>query len=744
MPEKTLIIVESPNKIKTIKQFLGQGYNVEASVGHIRDLPERKLGVDVKNGFDPEYIMVRGKNKVINSLKKAVKQAAHVYLAPDPDREGEAISWHLAEILGINPQDSCRITFNAITREAVLKALDNPHPIDMDLVYAQQSRRILDRLVGYRLSPILWKKIRRGLSAGRVQSVALLLVCQRETERLAFTSEEYWTITALLRTDNKPPESFSVKLVKIDGEKCEIHDEKAAKELEERLEAATFTIQNFVIKASNRQAPLPFVTSTLQQDAFRRFGFPVKKTMSLAQRLYEGRAIGDRGVMGLVTYIRTDSYRVEKQAFNMARRYIIDQYGEEYALRYPRKIKSKKKKKGRVEDAHEAIRPTDLTITSEEASGYLKPDELKLYSLIYARFVASQMQAAKLENQEVTVIADDLMLKAQGSRLLFPGFLASMPRTRYSEFGVKPSLPTLEKGMILNLDSVNTEQFFTQPPPRYSEGSLVKELERLGIGRPSTYASIISTLKSRKYALSEKKRIKPTDMGMVVNDRMKRHFPEIINIDFTASMEEDLDNIEDGSKHWVEILSGFYDVFSKKVKSAEKNMEKVRIKTDIECSSCGSPLMLQFGRNGEFLACSGYPKCKRTMNLPAGFSFLEYMSMKDLDNGSISIFIKDKVDLENPEQLVEPDPETGKPVVCPKCAGTMISRNGRFGPFLSCSNYPKCKGTQKIIQYVEGVCPDCSGRLTVKYSKRGRRFFGCEKYPDCKYATYRKPSLEKK
>lgn len=741
--EKTLIIVESPNKIKTIKQFLGKNYNIKASVGHIRDLPERKLGIDIKKGFAPEYIQVRGKSKVIKDLKKAVDQAEKVFLAPDPDREGEAISWHLAELLGIDPASPCRITFNAITRDAVFKALEKPHPIDMDLVYAQQSRRILDRLMGYQLSPLLWKKIKRGLSAGRVQSVALLMVCEREKTRLTFITEEYWNITADLLTGDEPPAAFTVKLAEYDGKK-KVTDEKTAMDIKQRLEKAVLTVDAFTVKEARRYSPLPFVTSTMQQDSFRRYGFPVKKTMSLAQGLYEGRSIGDFGTVGLVTYIRTDSFRIEKEAFAQAQEHITSQFGKEYALKHPRKVKARGGKSGRVEDAHEAIRPTNLAISPEAAALYLRPDELKLYRLIFDRFVASQMQPSLMASQEVKVGADGMVLTAQGTELLFPGFLAAIPKSRHSDFGVRPSLPRLEKGMTLQLESVGTEQCFTQPPPRFTEGSLVKELEKQGIGRPSTYASIIGTLKNRKYAIIEKKKIKPTDLGMVVNDKVTVHFPDLINVDFTALMEENLDGVEDGTTHWQDIVSNFYANFSKKLEEAEKNMEKVRIETDIDCQACGHTMLLQFGRNGEFLTCSNYPKCNGTMNLPDGFSLLDHLSIENLQDKKLAISIKGKVDLEDPSTPAGPDEETGELPQCPECQGTMIKRQGRFGPFLSCSDYPKCKGTKKIIQYIEGECPDCHGRLMVKYSRRGKLFYGCEKYPKCKYASSRKTGHQKK
>ena len=705
---KDLIIVESPAKVKTISRFLGKDYLVEASVGHIRDLPKKSLGVDEEHGFTPQYEIIQGKKKVVNKLKQSASKSDQVYLAPDPDREGEAIAWHIAqEIREKNPRIH-RIQFNEITSRAVREALDKPRKLNEDLFNSQQARRVLDRLVGYKISPLLWKKVKRGLSAGRVQSVALRMIVERERERQAFVPEEYWVFKAHLKTEED--KTFEALLWKISNKKASVGSEKEALALEEKLNKASFEVQSVEEKERSRNPKPPFITSTLQQEASSRLGFTAKRTMSVAQRLYEGLDLGDKGTTALITYMRTDSVRVSKEAQAEARNWIIDNLGEDYCPQKTRHFKSK----GSSQDAHEAVRPVDPSLTPEEVKAYLSRDDYVLYRLVWSRFMASQMAPARFWDTVITIKAANTLWRAKGERLIFPGFLRV-----YSPGGAQEEnlLPELKKDEQLELQKLIKEQKFTQPPSRYSEASLVRKLEELGIGRPSTYAAIISTLLDREYVVIEEKNFMPTELGTQVCDLLVANFPALLDVNFTAQMERDLDTIALGKKDWVEVLRNFTSEFYPTLEKANELMASVKggKETDIKCEQCGANMLIRFGRHGAFLACSRYPECKNTSNFTRD------------EQGSL--------------QQVETEPVQREKIgTCPECGGDLVVKKARTGNrFIACNNYPKCKYSAPFSSGVPCPVQDCPGELVEKGSRRGKVFYGCNQYPKCQYALWNPP-----
>ena len=665
---KKLVVVESPTKARTLSRFLGKDFTIKACMGHVKDLPKNKLGVDTHNGFQPTYVVVPGKEKILAELKKEAKKAEKVYLASDPDREGEAIAWHVAEEIGAK-RKIARITFHEITKRAIEEALANPGKIDKNKVDAQQARRVLDRLVGYSISPLLWKKVQKGLSAGRVQSVALRLICEREDEIEAFVPKEYWEVEALLEA-SKPPR-FKAKLFKWKGKKASLSKEEEAKEVVDSLKDQPFVVAEVKRKTRRQSPPPPFITSTLQQEAGRKLGFTAKKTMMLAQQLYEGVELGEEGSVGLITYMRTDSVSVAKEAQSEARDFVKAQWGKDFLPTTPPKYKSKKG----AQEAHECIRPTSVLRTPDNLKGVLSRDLWRLYSLIWKRFLASQMKAALFDTTTVEISAGDALFKVTGSVLKFKGY-----RVLYiegeEESGEKDSkLPPLEKGEELKLLEIIPSQHFTQPPPRYTEASLVKTLEEMGIGRPSTYATIISTIQDRGYVRREKRTLFPTPLGRLVSKLLVEHFPKIVDYSFTAQMEENLDKVEEGEENWVDIVKRFYDPFSKELSKAENGMAKVRsLKLDKEqlCPQCGKPLEIKFGRFGQFLGCTGYPECRYTQPLKGPKLEAEF-EMPCFKDG---------------------------------CQGLLVPRRSRRGVFYGCSRYPECKAIANG-KPVQKECPEC-------------------------------------
>lgn len=709
---KGLIIVESPAKVKTIKKFLGQNFLIEASLGHVRDLPTNKMGVDEDNGFEPIYEVLSDKIKVVDKLKKSAGKVDKVYLAPDPDREGEAIAWHVSELIKEKNSAIHRIQFNEITASAVQEALKHPRNLDEHLFLSQQARRVLDRLVGYKISPLLWKKVKRGISAGRVQSVALRLIVERERERQSFVPEEYWVIKCLLRAKQDP--EFEAELWKLEGKKPKIGTKQEALNLEEEVRKEEFIVQSVQEKERKRNPKPPFITSTLQQEASNKLRFSAKKTMTLAQRLYEGMELGDKGTVALITYMRTDSVRVAKEARAAAKDWVIQNLGQKF---YPQKAKTYKSKKT-AQEAHEAIRPVDVFWTPDEIKNYLSKDLFVLYNLIWKRFIASQMEAASFWDTTVVIKAGRSQWRTKGERLIFPGFMhIYSPDDSTKEI----DLPPLQKEDRLNLKQIKKEQKFTQPPARYTEASLVRKLEEKGIGRPSTYAQIISTLRDRDYARMENRQFYPTELGNIVNDLLVDHFAKLMDVNFTAEMEEKLDRVAEGNLDWKQLLSNFNKDFGPALNQAEKKMTQVKAGMDsgLKCEVCGQPMLIKFGRNGEFLACSGYPKCKNTKNF-----------VRD-EHGQIQVEEESKADRE-------------KVGTCPQCGSDLVVKKARTGNrFIACSNYPKCKYAQA---YSTGIpCPQegCSGVLVEKGSRKGRVFYGCNQYPDCKYAVWNYPVQEK-
>lgn len=676
MVSKALVVVESPAKAKTIEKFLGKNFTVRASMGHLRDLPKSQFGVDIEHDFAPKYINIRGKGDLIKNLKEEAKKAGTVYLATDPDREGEAIAWHLAHLLGIEEADACRIEFNEITKQAIQKAVKNPRPIDLSRVDAQQARRILDRIVGYKLSPLLWRKVRKGLSAGRVQSVAVRLICDREREIQAFVSEEYWTIAAKLRT--KPKGSlFDAELVVVDGKKPQIGGEAQAAAITSELEKADYRVNEVKRRERRRNPAAPFITSSLQQEASRRMGFTARKTMMLAQQLYEGIDVAGVGPVGLVTYIRTDSTRVASSAQEEARKYVAARHGKEYLPDKPPVYAGKK-----AQDAHEAIRPTSLELTPAAVARSLNRDQLRLYTLVWERFVASQMAPAVYDTLTVEIGAGRFGLRASGSVLKFPGFLAVYGDSR--EEAEKDSLlPELAEGQELKLQKLTPKQHFTEPPPRYTEASLVKVLEEKGIGRPSTYAPIIETIQERGYVTKAEKKFQPTDLGFVVVDLLKEHFSDIVDVDFTAELEDRLDGIADEQTSRTKVLKEFYDPFAATLASADAKIGHVELPvevSDVPCENCGRMMVVKSGRFGNFLACPGFPACRSTKPI-----------------------LK----------------ETG--VACPQCGGAVVERRTKRGKvFFGCAKYPECQFTTWDTPLKEN-CPEC-GSFKVRHNFKQGRF----------------------
>jgi DNA topoisomerase-1 len=711
--EKSLVVVESPAKANTINKFLGPDFIVKASVGHVKDLPEKELGVDIERGFQPRYVTIRGKGRILKELKRSSKHVAHIYLAPDPDREGEAIAWHIAEELKDPAKTIHRILLNEITKNAVVEAIKNPVELQQSKYEAQQARRILDRLVGYQISPLLWEKVRRGLSAGRVQSVAVRIVCEREREISSFVAKEYWTISARLKKLTSE-DAFEAKLTKVKGKKADITAEEKAREIVQELKEADFVVSGVERKERKRYAPPPFITSKLQQEAARKLRFSAKKTMMVAQRLYEGIELGAAGSVGLITYMRTDSTRVSEGALKEVRAYIRGRFGDPFLPPKPLRYRSKRG----AQEAHEAIRPTSMEIKPENTASYLGKDEKALYQLIWDRFVASQMVPAIFDQTTVEIEANGYLFSTTGSIQKFPGFTALYVEglDEEGEEEGKAGLPELQKGERLTLLSLSPEQHFTQPPPRFSEATLVKELEERGIGRPSTYAAILSTIQDKEYVKLEKGRFIPTELGGLVNDLLVESFPHILDVEFTAQMEDELDKIEDERVGWLKVLKEFYGPFSESLARAKANMRDVKRngeRTDILCESCGNTMVIKWGRNGPFLACSAYPKCKNTKD----FS-------RDGQGGIV----------------IETVQETG--YQCDRCGRPMVVRNGKFGKFLACSDYPRCRATKPLTLGIPCPVEGCGGELVERRTRRGKVFYGCVNYPQCQFASWGRPVRE--
>jgi len=776
---KNLVIVESPAKAKTINKYLGKDFSVKASMGHVRDLPKKKLGVDVKKGFAAEYEILPTRKKVLDELKAAAKDADMIYLAADPDREGEAICWHLSASLGVRSKKKFkRVVFNEITKKAIELAFQNPGEVDEKKVDAQQTRRILDRLVGYKVSPVLWDKVRRGLSAGRVQSVALKLICDREREIRAFVAEEYWTVAAHLEASEPPP--FVANLVKKDGKNVEIGNGDQAGAVRRDLEAAPFTVAKVQRKERRRHPVPPFITSKLQQEAFKKLRFSVKKTMQVAQRLYEGVELGPDGSVGLITYMRTDSTRISNDALAAVREKIGQTYGTEYLPEKPNFYRSKKD----AQDAHEAIRPSYPERDPDSIKRYLSKDEYALYKLIWNRFVASQMLPAVYDETIADIEAGPYLLRAKGSTLRFKGFLAVYEETPDEKQETKPKdesapaddtapedaaaqLPPLKEGDRLTLKKLDTDQHFTQPPPRFSEASLVKELEENGIGRPSTYASIIGTIEARDYMEKREAKLYPTELGFLVTDLLVEHFQDIMNVEYTAALEAELDEIEEGKDNLLNTLNQFWKKFEKDLKKASKEMKDVKRmeeQTDEVCDKCGKPMVLKWGRYGKFLACSGYPDCKNTRQLAGvegdgGPELHEDVAKEVCSNDGQAMVLKkgrfgpflacsNYPECKVTKRLVRGaegklQVEQLQPIdeACPECTKPLMWRRGRFGPFVACSDYPNCKYIKKKEAKEIGLgCPECGqGQVVERKGRWGRSFYGCKRYPDCKFTAYHRP-----
>jgi DNA topoisomerase-1 len=708
---KSLVIVESPAKAKTVNHYLGADYVVMASMGHVCDLPKKTLGVDVQADFRPTYQIIPEKKKVVAELKKAAKASDRVILAADPDREGEAISWHLSQLIQEDNPNISRAVFHEITQEGVEEAFKNLGQLDDNMIQAQQTRRILDRLVGYLISPLLWKKIGKGLSAGRVQSVALRLICEREKEIKAFVPEEYWSISAQLEAESPP--AFKAALAKIDGKKAKVQNGEQAQSIVSACEKGPFVLEGIKVQEKRKHPGPPYITSTLQQDAFRILRFPVKRTMFIAQKLYEGLEIGGLGQTGLITYMRTDSVRVSDQARTAAKNYIEQVFSPAYVPAKPHAFKNAKK----AQDAHEAIRPAHLDLPPDKVKTYLKKEEYDLYRMIWNRFMASQMASAVIEETEFDISvkpaagaenpapgvkAPAYGFKAKGEVVKFNGFLAVYPNGN----GEKELLPKAREGETLKLLGLESKQKFTEAPPRYTEGTLVKELESRGIGRPSTYAPIISTLQDRTYVIKDKGKFIPTDLGLYVTDFLVKFFAELMDYKFTAHMEEELDQISDGEQKWVDSLREYYGVLEKHLKTGQETegVKKTGIPIDEKCPQCGRPLVIKDGRFGRFKACSGYPECK----------FRESLIKKE------SKLLDEK---------------------CPECGADLVQKFGKFGPFVACSSYPKCKYIKKENAETGIDCPipGCGGKILRRKTRRGKLFYGCSHYPKCTFATWDEP-----
>jgi len=705
--KRSLVVVESPTKVKTIQKYLDGKYLVKASMGHVRDLPKSKLGVDLSRGFKPQYVISPSKKKVLDELRKAAEKADVLYVATDPDREGEAIGWHLAQELPFDKKNVYRITFNEITERAIKAAFSKPGKINLKKVDAQQARRVLDRLVGYSLSPLLWEKIQRGLSAGRVQSVAVRLIVDREREIQAFQPEEYWSLHARLK-GRRPPE-FIATLREIDGQKVTLSDEEKTRGVMTGLDGARWTVRS-VTRGERRRHPVaPFITSTLQQEAGRKLGFMAKKTMMLAQQLYEGIEVGADGPVGLITYMRTDSVRIAREAQEEARQWVNQRFGTEYVPETPPVYRSR----GSAQDAHEAVRPTEVGREPRDVARFLTKDQLALYRLTWERFLASQMTPAVYDTVSADIEAGRCLFRAQGATLKFKGFTAVYVEGREDEAEdeAESRVPPLGEGEVLALLGLDPKQHFTQPPPRFTEASLIKVLEELGIGRPSTYASILGTIiNDRGYVRRERRTLFPTELGMTVTDKLKPYFPEIMDVEFTAQMEDSLDKIEEGDQKWVDTVRAFYARFKPDLDRAEREMpnEKAGEETDETCPECDKPLLARRGRFGKFLACSAYPECRYTRNI----------------GGS---------------ERAEDEPTNE---ICPSCGKPMVIKHGRYGKFIACSGYPECKTTKPITLGI--ACPEsgCTGEMVERRSKRGRVFYGCSAYPACKFVAWQRPVAE--
>lgn len=660
MAADSLVIVESPAKAKTIGKYLGSKYIVKASMGHIRDLPKSQIGVEVENDFNPKYITIRGKGSILKELKDASKKVKHVYLAADPDREGEAIAWHLAHALDVDVTENCRVVFNEITKQAVKDAFKTPRKINMDLVNAQQARRILDRLVGYKISPLLWKKVKKGLSAGRVQSVAVKIIMDRENEIDAFVPEEYWSITAQLA---KGDTSFEAKFHRLDGVKKELSSADDVQEVMNEIEGASYTVSDVKEKERQRHPSAPFTTSSLQQEAARKLNFRAAKTMSVAQQLYEGVELGKEGTVGLITYMRTDSTRIATSAAEEIKELIGSKYGEDFVPETPRQFS---KKSANAQEAHEAVRPTSILREPESVKAYLSRDQLRLYKLVWERAVASQMASAILDTLSVDITVGKATFRAVGSKVRFPGFMKVY--VEGNDDGTTDDdkfLPALEPGNQLVKNDIEPKQHFTQPPPRYTEARLVKTLEELGIGRPSTYAPTLETIQKRGYIAMEEKKFMPTELGELIIEQMEQFFPEILNVEFTAHMEDDLDHVGDGSQDWVKVLAQFYESFEKRLAVAEEEMKEIEIEDEVSDE------------------------------------------------------------------------------ICEKCGKHLVYKLGRFGKFLACSGFPDCRNTKPIIKDIGVTCPTCKeGHVVERRSKKGRIFFGCDRYPECDFVSWDRPSLK--
>lgn len=696
---KHLVVVESPAKAKTIERILGPDYKVMASMGHLRDLPKRTMGVDIENGFTPEYVNSTDRANVIKDLQKAANQCCDILLATDPDREGEAISWHLSKLLDVNPEDKVRIAFHEITPPAIREAIQDPEPIDLDRVDAQQARRVLDRLVGYKLSPWLWRQVYRGLSAGRVQSVATRLICEREEEIRAFVPVEYWSIEAMYKTEKK--ESFKAKLTQIDGKDAELHNGEETDAAVKGIEGKEAEVTAVTKSRKQRKTKPPYTTSTMQQDAVNKLNFSSKKTMMLAQNLYEGVEIPGHGHVGLITYMRTDSTRISDEMIKQVRPYIFETYGEDYLPAKPN-VFSKSKE---AQDAHEAIRPTSLSFPPSALTGILSRDQLRLYTLIWNRFIASQMAPQIQQSTSATLQCGIYTLKATGVHVLFDGFTIMQP-SKKKDSEESDFLPPLKKGDIVKNTKVNGEQHFTAPPPRYTEASLIKTLEEKGIGRPSTYAPILDTIQKRRYVTKENKQFVPTEVGFKVTELLKKYFEGIINVDFTANLENWLDKIAEGKATYKKVMTDFYKVFAAELESAnveaEKDKKENQEVSDVTCEKCGAKMIVKMGRYGKYLACPNYPNCKNI----------------------------------KPYSLAE-GPEEVSDVKCDACGTLMVYRTGPYGRYLKC---PSCGANKAIVIDTGIVCPKChEGHMVQRRSHRGRIFYGCSRYPKCDMALWNEP-----
>ncbi len=766
---KALVIVESPAKAKTINKYLGKQYIVKASLGHIKDLPKRDLAVDVANGFEPRYEVIEGKKKLIAELKQTAKKVESVYLAADPDREGEAICAHLQEELGDrrNGPRIFRVMFNEITKRAIQKAFEKPGQVNVHLVDAQQARRVLDRLVGYKISPLLWDKVRRGLSAGRVQTVAVRVIVEREREIRAFIPREYWTLDADLNA--KKPPVLVARLTRVNDQAAEVASQQQSDEILAALEGAEYTVKSVSNREKKRNPVAPFITSTLQQESSRKLRFSVKRTMMLAQRLYEGVEIGKEGAVGLITYMRTDSTRISEDAIRDVRDYITERYGREFLPEGANIYKSKKD----AQDAHEAIRPTSMAFAPEVVEKYLAEDELKLYRLIWNRFVASQMMPALYDQTTIDIATRgnngvDYTFRTTGSVLKFEGFLKiyqegkDQPDEEDEE--MRHKLPAVTEGERLRLKGLRPEQHFTEPPPRYNEATLVKRLEADGVGRPSTYASILSTIQEREYVTKEGGRFIPTELGMVVTDLLLESFDDIFDIKYTARMEEDLDNIEEGKIDWRAAMSEFYERFDRDLKHAEEHMtdiKRMEKPTDLTCEKCGKPLVIKWGKHGSFIACTGYPECTYTRELTVDLPDVDKVDLTEqgeeeycencgrpmvLKKGRFGTFYACTgfPDCKTTKPIGGPQkkPDVALEEKCPQCGNHLVLKTGRFGEFTACSNYPTCKYVKHKTIGVK--CPECSeGEVVERRSKRGKTFYGCNRWPECNFVAWGKPVPEK-